>query len=73
MLILNHFKGFHQYKYQGGHDFRASRIWSLDMDDLMKANLDSIKKLYSFFTKGTTVLNLTQCLEIGPYLDLSIE
>ena len=49
----------------------------------MKANLDSIKKLYSFFlrpdmidpitNKPYTILTLPQCQDIGPHLDLTLE
>jgi hypothetical protein len=82
-LIGNHFKGFHKYKFQSGQDFRDRHVWNLEIDDLMKSNLDSIKKLYTFFlsadmidpitNKAYTVLTLPQCQEIGSHLDLTLE
>ena len=54
-------------------------MWRLDVADLMKANLESLKSLYKHFLrdlnpvtmKPLTELNLSQCLPIASYLDLT--
>jgi len=46
--------------------WRKEKLWTLEVDDLYKANLAAMKKLYQYFfiTKKTKTFYIEDCMEI---------
>mmetsp|Transcript_12818 Transcript_12818/g.12735 ORF Transcript_12818/g.12735 Transcript_12818/m.12735 type:complete len:171 (+) Transcript_12818:988-1500(+) len=52
-------------KFQGGEDFRRKNIWTLPIDDLFRANIEPLKKIYNMYAKGLKRhLDLDDCIAI---------
>jgi len=51
MLIERNLKPYTGYKEWQG--FREKELWTLDVNDLLQANLEKLKKVYGYFTSAT--------------------
>ncbi|CDW82841.1 UNKNOWN [Stylonychia lemnae] len=59
-------------KFQGGQSFRDKYIWILPIDDLFRANIDYITKLYNKYTNtGKKWMDLDDCKECMSPLQIS--
>lgn len=57
---------------QGGASFRLKNIWTLPIDDLFRANIDKITKIYNKYLNGMKKhINLEDCKEICAPLIIS--